>query len=126
MKRIMISLVLFALIACGCAFESCYIGGRADEYMDRVKKIERLLLNGETEKAGAECRAAENGWDSESKTIYTLLSHDFTDTVGGSLTKMRVYIENGSTSMALAEGAGAKKGLASMKGSEYPFLENIL
>lgn len=126
MKRIIISLVLSALIACGCVFEFGYIGGRAEEYLRRVENIENLLKNGENRQAEIECRAAESGWDRESKMIYTMLNHDFADAVGGSLSKMLAHIENGSTSLALAESAGAKKGLASMKGSEYPFFENIL
>lgn len=39
---------------------------------------------------------------------------------------MTSYIQNGSIDMYFAESSKAKKELASIKESEYPFIENIL
>ena len=68
----------------------------------------------------------ETDWDTTVKWLDALLLHDNVDKVGVCLTKMRLQLKNGETAQYLIESAEAKKGLASIKGSEYPFLENIL
>ena len=126
MKRIIISLILTAIVLGASAFEVIYVGKKSDDYTDRIKKIDAMLSNNDTESALKECRALESDWDGDAEKIYTLLSHDTVDSVGYGISGMRAYIENDNTDMYYFESAGAKKGLASIKGSEYPFIENIL
>ena len=126
MKRIIISLILTAIVLGASVFEVIYVGKKSDDYTDRIKKIDAMLSNNDTESALKECRALESDWDGDAEKIYTLLSHDYADNIGGSVSKMRAHLENGNIDMVYAESAGAKKGLASIKGSEYPFIENIL
>ena len=68
----------------------------------------------------------EQDWDGDMEKIYTLLIHDYADNIGYSFSKMRVHLEQGNLDMYYAESTAAKKGLASIKGSEYPLFENIL
>ena len=126
MKRIMISLALTAIVLAASVFEVIYVGKKSDDYTDRINKIDAMLSNNDTESALKECRALESDWDGDAEKIYTLLSHDTVDSVGYGISGMRAYIENDNTDMYYFESAGAKKGLASIKGSEYPFIENIL
>ena len=126
MKRIIISLALTAVVLGASVFEVIYVGKKSDDYSGRIKKIDTLLLKNNTKDALKECRALEADWDGDAEKIYTLLSHDTVDSVGYGISGMRSHIENNSTAMYFFESAGAKKGLASIKGSEYPFLENIL
>ena len=126
MKRIIISLILTAIVLGASVFEVIYVGKKSDDYTDRIKKIDAMLSNNDTESALKECRALESDWDGDAEKIYTLLSHDTVDSVGYEISGMRSHIENNSAAMYFFESSGAKKGLASIKGSEYPFLENIL
>ena len=126
MKRIIISLALTAIVLGASIFEVIYVGKKSDDYTDRIKKIDAMLSNNDTESALKECRSLESDWDGDAEKIYTLLSHDTVDSVGYGISGMRAYIENDNTDMYYFESAGAKKGLASIKGSEYPLLENIL
>ena len=126
MKRIIISLILTAIVLGASVFEVIYVGKKSDDYTDRIKKIDAMLSNNDTESALKECRALESDWDGDAEKIYTLLSHDTVDSVGYGISGMRSHIENNNAAMYFFESAGAKKGLASIKGSEYPFIENIL
>ncbi len=126
MKRLIISIALVLLVLGASVFEFIYVGARSDEYSDRIDKIGELINSGDISAALNACKALENDWDGESKKIYTLLIHDYVDSVGNCLSKMRSHLENNSLDMYFAESTGAKKALASIKGSEYPYYENIL
>ncbi len=126
MKRLVISIALVLLVLGASVFELIYVCARSDEYSGRIDKIEELIYSGDIAAALSACKALENDWDDESTKIYTLLIHDYVDSVGNCVSKMRSHLENGSLDMYFAESAGAKKALASIKGSEYPYFENIL
>lgn len=126
MKRLFIALALTALVLGASFWEFHYIGRQADRYTGRIEEIDSLLKKNDTAAALTLCRETERDWDSEVEKIYTLLSHDYADTIGSALSKMRAHLEHNNHGMYFVESTGAKKGLASIKGSEYPLLENIL
>lgn len=126
MKRILIAVALAAAVLGTAVFEFFYVGGRADFYTARITQIDAFLKQGDAANALDVCRAVERDWDDETGKIYTLLIHDYADNIGYSLSKMRVHLEQGNLDMYYAESTAAKKGLASIKGSEYPKFENIL
>ena len=126
MKRIIISLVLTALVLGASVFEFFFVGSKADDYTNRIAEIEAHLKNGDIKSAAKACRAVEQDWDGDMEKIYTLLIHDYADNIGYSFSKMRVHLEQGNLDMYYAESTAAKKGLASIKGNEYPLFENIL
>lgn len=126
MKRLFIALALTALVIGASFWEATYIGRQADRFAEQIEAIDRLLKQNQTGKAIALCCETERDWDGEVGKIYTLLSHDYADAIGGAIAKMRAHLENNSLDMYYAESTSAKKGLASVKGSEYPLPENIL
>lgn len=126
MKRIIFSIFIAAAVAFGSVFELAFVGERTDICVARIKKIDDLVRENDRERALEECKRLENEWDENVRHIDILLIHDYADSVGADISKMRAHLENGNTSMYFSESAGAKKGLASIKGSEYPFIENIL
>lgn len=125
MKRIYISIVIFVLVLGTSIFEILYVASKSDSYKSRIEAVDSLTNYGEKEKALDSCKAIESDWNRDSEKIYTLLIHDYLDNIGISISKMRAHLENGNADMYFAESANAKKGLASVKGSEYPYFENI-
>lgn len=126
MKRIFISLGLMALSLGASLFETGYVKSKTENCLAQIEEIDRMTGSGQTAQALAQCRALESAWNEDVKKIDVLLIHDYVDSVGTGIAKMRVHLENGNADMYFSESANAKKGLASIKGSEYPFLENIL
>ena len=121
-----ISLTLTALALAASVFEVFYVGGKSDGYAERIKEIDDLVIRGSTDEAARKCKKLEADRDNESRIAYTMLSHDTVDSVSFCISRMNAYIDNGNKTMYFSESAGAKKGLASIKGSEYPLIENIL
>ncbi|MER2147782.1 MAG: DUF4363 family protein, partial [Ruminococcus sp.] len=97
-----------------------------DGQVEDQGKHDDLLKENKTKAALALCRETEYDWDREVGKIYALLSHDYADAIGGAISKMRAHLEHDDPGMYFAESTSAKKGLASIKGSEYPLFENIL
>ena len=126
MKRIIISIIIAIAVVCGSIFEIAFVSSKSDEYIGRIKKIDDLVRDDKTEAAIAECRRLESDWDKNVGSIDVMLIHDYADSVGAGISKMRSHLENGSLAMYFCESADAEKGLASIKGSEYPLIENIL
>lgn len=126
MKRLFIALALTALVLGASFWEVRYVGRQADRYTGQIEAIDDLLKENKTEAALALCRETEQNWEREVGKIYALLSHDYADAIGGAISKMRAHLEHNNSGMYFAESTSAKKGLASIKGSEYPLFENIL
>lgn len=126
MKRILISLGLIAVSFGASLFEIGYVKSKTDSCLAQIEEIDRMTVSGETAKALERCRSLESAWERDVKKIDVLLIHDYVDSVGADISRMRVHLENGNADMYFSESANAKKGLASIKGSEYPFLENIM
>ena len=126
MKRVLISLGLLTASLCASLFETAYVGSKTDSCIAQIKEIDRMTESGKTSQALEKCRSLGIEWESELKKINVLLIHDYADSVGAGIAKMLVHLENSNADMYFSESANAKKGLASIKGSEYPFIENIL
>ena len=126
MKRIVIAIILAAAVAAGCAAETYSVANCAEEAIARIEAIDSLAEAKQNGKALTACRKLETDWETTVKWLDALLLHDNVDKVGVCLTKMSLQLKNGETAQYLIDSAEAKKGLASIKGSEYPFLENIL
>lgn len=126
MKRTVIAILIIALCAFGAAAELEYVSDNVDRFIQDVQNTEALLRKGKTEQAIALCKSINKRWDEAAPSIDVLLIHDYVDNIGIQLRQMQTYLENGSTELYDASSAAVKKGLASLKGSEYPMLENIL
>ena len=125
MKRIIITIVLLAAGIAASVAELIYIGKTADNYTDRIEAMDVLVMKDDFVKASELCRQINYDWDNTSKLLDTMLIHDYIDSIGINLSQMKTYIDNCSPEMYFAGSAGAKKGLASIKGSEYPVFDNI-
>ena len=126
MRRLLISLSFLAAALCASLFETGYVESKTDSCIAQIKEIDRMTAGGKTMQALEKCRDLEIKWERDVKKIDLLLIHDYAEGIGLGIAKMRVHLENGNEDMYFSESANAKKGLASIKGSEYPFLENIL
>ena len=126
MKRIIIALALMAAVMGASAAELVYIGNKTALFTVRIEKIDALAAKGNLYAALQSCRALEKDWENAARKIDILLIHDYVDAIGNNVSRMRSHLEHGSRMMYFAESTGAKKALASIKGSEYPKVENIL
>lgn len=126
MKRIFIALLLFIAVIVDAAAELGYVTANADLYISKIELTDKQVYKNNFEEALKMCDQLENSWNNNSKKIDLMLNHDCIDSIGESINKMTSYIQNGSIDMYFAESNIAKKELASIKESEYPFVENIL
>lgn len=126
MKRIIISVVLLLICVVGAIAETSYISGSVDGYTQTIDDIDGYMLRDDFENALAQCSELNDNWADSAHGIDALLIHDYVDGIGFSLSQMKSYIESGNPSMYFSESEKAKKALASIKDSEYPFVENIL
>ena len=126
MKRIYIAIFLLVLTIVASVFELRFIGREADGVTQQIEAIDGYMRRSEFNTAIKQCRALEEQWSKTSENIDIMLIHDYVDSIGLSITKMRAGAETKNAVLYFSESAGAKKALASIKGSEYPNFENIL
>lgn len=126
MKRIIISIVLFALCLSGAVFEVFCVSRGVDGYIESIEGVDRLVSRGEFDHALYKCAELEKSWSKTSRAIDAVLIHDYVDRIGISITQMKAYAENKTADSYYAVSYEAKKALKSIKDSEYPSIENIL
>lgn len=126
MKRIYIALLFFLIVGLLSAVELGYVTANADLYISKIELTDKKIYKNDFESALEICTELENKWDESAKRIDVILNHDNIDSISECLNKMTSYIQNGSIDMYFAESNKAKKELASIKESEYPYIENIL
>lgn len=126
MKRIFIALFFFVLVGVTASIELGYVTANADLFIYKIELTDKEVYKNDFEEALKMCAQLEYNWDKSAKKIDTLLNHNSIDSIGESINKMTSYIQNGSIDMYFAESSKAKKGLTSIKESEYPYIENIL
>lgn len=126
MKRIYISVVLLIIAACISAAETGFVSAKADLFTGRIEQTDKLMKKDQFEEAAKLCRQLEDDWNKSAEKIDMLLIHDYVDNIGASISKMRSHIECVNPDMYFAESTVVKKELASIKESEYPYVENIL
>lgn len=126
MKRIYIALLFFLIVGLLSAVELGYVTANADLYISKIELTDKKVYKNDFENALEMCTELETKWDESAKKIDVMLNHDNIDSISECLNKMTSYIQNGSIDMYFAESNKAKKELASIKESEYPYIENIL
>lgn len=126
MKRIFITLVIMAVTLTAAVLELSYISSQADGFINRIETIDKLAKNENFNEAEAECKTLEKDWNRNVDKVSILLIHDYVDKIGLNISRMKVFLESGDANMYFAESTDAKKELASIKESEFPYLENIL
>lgn len=126
MKRIILSIILLTICIGAASVEMYYIDIRAGYYLDKIEQVDKFMLKNDFESALQLCKDIDESWDDTAKKINTMLNHDYIDDISLSFAQMRSHIENNNPDMYFSESSGAKKGLDSMKNSEFLSLENIL
>lgn len=125
MKRIIITVVLIAVCVTTSVAGLYYVGGTADRFTEEIEKVDALAMKNEFVTAAEKCKNLTRDWNSTAKFLDTLLIHDYVDSIGINLSQMLEHLKNVNPDMYFASSAAAKKGLASIKGSEYPEIDNI-
>ena len=126
MKRTIIAVALLLAVAAASAAQFFYVSAQADSFLERIEALDKAMRKNDFGSALKECKSLSSAWDDASGTIDVLLIHDYVDNIGISISQMQAHIENFCPDMYFAESEYAKKGLASIKRSEYPNFENIL
>lgn len=125
MKRIYISILVLIAVFAFASAELGYVSAKADGFISMIEQTDKLMLKSNFTDAIELCKKTEDEWNESVESIDMLLIHDYVDNIGTNIAKMRSYIENGSPDMYFAESTNAKKELASIKESEYPYFSNI-
>ena len=120
MKRIYISLAFFILSIATGIFEMFYVTNRIDELNEEIVSADNLVKSENYDGAKDVLAAAESKWQKN------LSIHDYVDEISVNLSAMRSYVATQSNDNYLAESAGIKKQLTSVKDSELVKIENIL
>lgn len=126
MKRIFIAIGVLIFSFGVSAVELGFIGAKADSFESLIELSDKYMMKSNFVDAVKICKKTEQLWDNNAQNIDMLLIHDYVDEIGNSISKMRTYAENNSTDLYFAESTSAKKELASIKESEFPYFENIL
>ncbi len=126
MKRIYIAVIFLLFAAVISGIELGYVSAKTDLIVSKIEESDELMVNNDYKKAIELCKNIEKEWNESAESINMLLIHDYVDSIGINISKMRSYAENSSTDLYFAESAGVKKELTSLKESEFPYLENLL
>ena len=126
MKRIYAALLFFIIVVIFASVELGYVSGKSDLFISKIELTDKKVYKNDFEEALELCSQLEDNWENSSKRIDMILNHECIDSIGESINKMSSYLQNGSVDMYFAESSKAKKELASIKESEYPYIENIL
>ena len=126
MKRIYAALLFFIIVVIFASVELGYVSGKSDLFISKIELTDKKVYKNDFEEALELCSQLEDNWENSSKRIDMILNHECIDSIGESINKMSSYLQNDSVDMYFAESSKAKKELASIKESEYPYIENIL
>lgn len=126
MKRIYFALFLLGLSVAGALYQFWYINAKSDEFTERIEKIDGYMLKDDFESALNASIETENNWAETADNIDIFLIHDYVDSLSLDMAQLSACIENGNPQMYFLKSASIKKGLTSLKESEYPVIANII
>lgn len=120
------AVILAITVLTGSISELLYLGNAFDKWTLSIDRVDYLVRKADYGSAIQQCRILEENWELTAKRADILLIHDYVDSIGVNLSQMRSHLENRNMDMYFSHSAAAKKELASIKGSEYPLIENLL
>lgn len=126
MKRIYIAIAFLIISITTGIFEMFYVTNKIDELNEQILTADKLFENESYEDAIDILSAAESKWQNNLSIFDILLIHDYVDEISVNLSAMKSYVATNSGDEYLAESAGIKKQLTSIKDSELVQIENIL
>jgi hypothetical protein len=126
MKRIYIAIAFLILALTTGIFEMFYVTNKIDELNEEIISADNLVKSENYDGAKSVLASAETEWQKNLSIFDILLIHDYVDEISVNLSAMRSYVATQSNDNYLAESAGIKKQLTSIKDSELVQIENIL
>ncbi len=126
MKRIYIAIAFLILALTTGIFEMFYVTNKIDELNEEIISADNLVKSENYDGAKSVLASAETEWQKNLSIFDILLIHDYVDEISVNLSAMRSYVATQSNDHYLAESAGIKKQLTSIKDSELVQIENIL
>lgn len=126
MKRIYIAIAFLILALTTGIFEMFYVTNKIDELNEEIISADNLVKSENYDGAKSVLASAETEWQKNLSIFDILLIHDYVDEISVNLSAMRSYVATQSNDNYLAESAGIKKKLTSIKDSELVQIENIL
>ena len=126
MKRIYIAIAFLIIALTTGIFEMFYVTNKIDELNEEIISADNLVKSENYDGAKSVLASAETEWQKNLSIFDILLIHDYVDEISVNLSAMRSYVATQSNDIYLAESAGIKKQLTSIKDSELVQIENIL
>lgn len=126
MKRIYIAIAFLILALTTGIFEMFYVTNKIDELNEEIISADNLVKSENYDGAKSVLASAETEWQKNLSIFDILLIHDYVDEISVNLSAMRSYVATQNNDNYLAESAGIKKQLTSIKDSELVQIENIL
>lgn len=126
MKRIYIAVAFLIVAITTGMFELFYVTNKIDELNEQILTADNFVQSENYDFAKEVLASAEEKWQKNLSIFDILLIHDYVDEISVNLSAMRSYVATNSGDEYLAESAGIKKQLASIKDSELVGIENIL
>lgn len=125
MKRIYIAVAFIIISLAAAVSELCYVSSSVDYFTEKISISDDCIENEEYTKAAELMREIEKEWQESTRITDVLLIHDYVDSIGGGISVMRSFSQSKSRDDYFSESARVKKELASIKESEFVYLENI-
>lgn len=126
MKRIYIAIAFLIIALTTGIFEMFYVTNKIDELNEEIISADNLVKSENYDGAKSVLASAETEWQKNLSIFDILLIHDYVDEISVNLSAMRSYVATQNNDNYLAESAGIKKQLTSIKDSELVQIENIL
>ena len=126
MKRIYFSLLLLALSIAGALYQFWYVSSKSDEFTKRIEERDEYMLKDDFASAIDASKETEDDWSETANNIDIFLIHDYVDSISLDISQLSACVENGNPQMYFMKSASIKKGLTSLKESEYPVIANII
>ena len=118
MKRIYIAIAFLIIALTKGIFEMFYVTNKIDELNEEIISADTLVKSENYDGAKSVLASAETEWQKNLSIFDILLIHDYVDEISVNLSAMRSYVATQSNDNYLAESAGIKKQIPSIKDSE--------
>lgn len=126
MKRIWISITIFAIMIAGCIAESMIINKMTDKLYSDIEQAQQLVIDQNVQEAINLAKDIDSRWEKEDKVLGAFISHEILEDIEKSLTVMKVNLICEEYNDFFAESSRTLAGLQQLKDTELPKISNIL
>ena len=126
LKRIYIAAILLLLCTLICSFEFIFVSRRAEDYIDKINRIEKEYRDSNNSTALSLADSIDTEWSRTVSPMDSLLYHDYVDRISNNISKLSILILENDSSTFYTTCTEIKNQLMSLKKSEVPNFENII